>query len=142
MNCKTCGGTTVAKNTSRGQAFECNQDNGDCFGNNGYPTTTWGTSLRQNGGGQQNPRRAPISNSPPQQQRPAANGPDLSKWQTCLNCAARVFGGTSAPVKDVIAFARELYAAKPATAAKPAPKPAPPEPEPDQEPQEDEPQVF
>lgn len=130
MNCKACGGTTTAQTkVIKGRPtilYECNQDNGTCLNARGYPTSTFATG---------NGARAPQRSAPPVAPTPA-NGSDLSKWQTCLNCAARVNSmKTTATAKEVIAFATELFLApvpKLAPVAKPAPKPAP-EPEPEAE---------
>lgn len=44
-NCPACGGTTKAKSVSvKGRdvrIHECNQDNGDCLNEKGFPTSVW-----------------------------------------------------------------------------------------------------
>lgn len=134
MNCKTCGGSTIQKQTSSGVVYECNQDFGQCRNpkNPNYPTSTWADSG-------QRPRRAPAA---PQAIRspvstnvyvPNGNRDADIKWQVCLKVAK---GDTP---EAVLAFATKLFLApipKPPPTPKPAPRPAPapaPEPEPEGE---------
>lgn len=88
MNCKQCGGSMTAQQKQwNGQprtVFECNQDNGECLNERGYPTSMWPRS-NNNGGGA---RRGPA----PQQRgggfTKSTSSDEQIKWQTCLKAAA------------------------------------------------------
>jgi len=105
MNCKVCGGSTSQKQTPRGMVFECNQDNGSCLNNKGYPSSTW--AVQRNG--------AVAPQRPPQRAlAPPSNGnrDDAIKWQVCLKVAGTCWNTSiSATPDNIIAFARELYLA-------------------------------
>ena len=78
MNCQTCNGTMSQKViTFKGQpksVWECNQDNGDCLNEKGYPTSFWPKGTRQQA---QPPVRGVTRRSGPE---PAARNKD-DYWQ-------------------------------------------------------------
>ena len=73
MICPQCEGTMLSKavNTAKGQAtvWECNQDNGECLNDKGYPTSVWPKSGRRQGA-------APSPALRPAAARPQNNGND------------------------------------------------------------------
>lgn len=123
MNCKTCGSSTSEKNTPRGLAYECNQDNGECVNERGYPTSSWAQTLPPRGGNGGARRPAPAASALGRGITRSTSTDDQIKWQTCLKVAGTAYTGLGGDAKTVIAFARELFAAKPVV-AKAAAKPA------------------